>query len=113
MNDFLPLAHGAEGKIWRASFSATSHIKMWDDDDAGVLYDARTGDTHFLDPVAMELLRLLSLSPRSIAAMAETLVSDMSPAFDDRPSLSASLLDRVTRAVQRLQDCGLASSLPA
>ncbi|MGI4848224.1 MAG: HPr-rel-A system PqqD family peptide chaperone [Janthinobacterium lividum] len=49
---------------------------MWDDDSAGVMYDTGTGDTHFLDAMAMEVLRLLSLTARSSSALAAAVATE-------------------------------------
>lgn len=108
----MPLAVAAGEQTWSATFNTSSHIRMWDDDEAGVMYDASTGDTHFLNPVAMELLRLLSISPRTIQEMFTALSPDVSPA-ECQPGIVADLSAALEDALQHLRECGLASTSSA
>jgi PqqD family protein of HPr-rel-A system len=92
--------------IWQPALTGRTRLKMWDDDDTGVLYDVVSGDTHVLDPLAMEVLRLLFDRPSGMADLCRHLQA-LSPELDQ-----ARLPLLVSRVLARLHTHGLISSHP-
>jgi PqqD family protein of HPr-rel-A system len=106
-----PGSHGEDyviqdGVIWQPALTGRTRLKMWDDDDTGVLYDVVSGDTHVLDPLAMEVLRLLFDRASGIVDLCRQLQA-LSPELD-----RARLPLLVSRVLARLHTHGLISSHP-
>ena len=55
-------------------------IFAWNTEECDVVYNAQSGDTHLLDRVAVELLQLIMVSPRSteqlVVAIGDLLVPE-------------------------------------
>ena len=91
MSDKMQWARSAEGRF---------AVKQWD--DGAVVYDIIAGDTHVVEPLVMELLRLLELrSPRTIAELTAELV----PLLPEESEVAIS--DATSGAISRLSEIGL------
>lgn len=80
---------------WQLLRPAALRVREWD--DAGVIYDAASGNTHLLDALALELVDLLRLHSWDLDSLV-TELSDALPceAAEARPLLSAKL-DQLVR----------------
>ncbi|MGN6829525.1 HPr-rel-A system PqqD family peptide chaperone [Paucibacter sp. M5-1] len=75
--------------------------RYWDGDIGGVVFDQASGDTHFLDALAFELLELADSQPLEVEPLSRLL-------FDDAPSLQDGEAEfRVHSALRHLQALGL------
>ena len=90
-------------KLWSPRFSDGTHIRMWDDDDCGIVYDALSGDTHLLQPLALELMHCLLAAPSDAAGLARAVGGLLT---DDA---QAEMLAMIEASLARLQDIGLAA----
>ena len=75
------------------------HWKVWDDEF--VIFDEGSGDTHLLDPLAAELVKVLQESPGHVPALARRLVARLDLELD------ADLTGRVRELVDRFVAIGL------
>ena len=76
--------------------------KEWEG-DAAVVYNIASGDTHVVDSLAMELLRMLAQDSR---ASAESMLSEL------RAIYGGEVPARVERSLGRLQELGLVAAWP-
>ena len=85
---------------WSRSDPARFRVKDCDDDGA-VVYDTIAGDTHVVDPLAMELIHMLTESaPRTATA----LVAGVAPLFDGETGAAiAAAVDEGLAQLQRLE----------
>ena len=84
---------------WRAPSSARLHWRSWDDEF--VLYSSGSGDTHLLDPVAAEALRILEIESVSLFELVELVGRSLGIEPDDE---LASYLEQL---IYRLEKLGL------
>ena len=84
---------------WRLAEGCRLHWKVWDDEFA--IFDEGSGDTHLLDPLAAEVLKVLEESPGEISGLARRIVArlDLAPDSD--------LTERVRELVERFVALGL------
>ena len=75
------------------------HWKAWDDEF--VIFDEGSGDTHLLDPLAAEFLKVLEESPGEVPSLACRLGARLDLARD------ADLTGRVRELVERFVAVGL------
>jgi PqqD family protein of HPr-rel-A system len=75
------------------------HWKAWDDEF--VIFDEGSGDTHLLDPLAAEFLKVLEESPGEVPGLARRLGARLDLARD------ADLTRRVRELVERFVAVGL------
>lgn len=54
----LPAQAAVAGERWCLRRAGALHIKTWDEDES-VVYDAVSGDTHLVDPLALVILQEL------------------------------------------------------
>lgn len=77
--------------------------RVWDGEDAAVVYDARSGDTHLVETPGLELLQRLAQSP----CTRDVLMQELGGLFvDDDPLTIAQCVDAT---LTRLQAVGLVS----
>ena len=84
---------------WRLAEGCRLHWKVWDDEF--VIFDEGSGDTHLLDPLAAEVLKVLEESPGEVSGLARRIVArlDLAPDSD--------LTERVRELVERFVALGL------
>jgi PqqD family protein of HPr-rel-A system len=75
------------------------HWKAWGDEF--VIFDEGSGDTHLLDPLAAEFLKVLEESPADVPGLARRLGARLDLASD------ADLTGRVRELVERFVAVGL------
>ena len=65
---------------WRLIRADALHAREWD--DAGVVYDAASGNTHLIDALGLELLDLLRLRPWRLKELVAELHAHLPQALD-------------------------------
>jgi PqqD family protein of HPr-rel-A system len=92
--------------VWTSLAKERLHFRMWDDDDFSIVYNAGNGDTHRLDPLTFEVLRLLQAAPSSSDGLVQACQALIVAQDHDRTAqfVEASLL--------KLQDIGLVHRAP-
>ena len=92
---------------WFPVSQAQFDIRSWDGEDHAVVYVVANGDTHLLDSLALELLRLIQVSPGSKERLADRFAELLpSEAYD-------TVLTYVEATLHRLLDVGLVSRMPS
>lgn len=86
---------------WHCPGSDQWRVAAWPDGDETVLFDARSGQTHFLAPLATAVLEFLAAAPNTGQSVFDSL-SDRVGA-DELVALGEQLAD----AVRRLEAAGL------
>jgi PqqD family protein of HPr-rel-A system len=94
----FPVIHAPR---WRAPHSLLPWIRQWDDEVLSVVYHPLNGDTHLLDPLPAELLRLLTDKPYTTLE----LLADLSDVFADVDPQQA--VDLLERSLATLREMGL------
>jgi PqqD family protein of HPr-rel-A system len=89
----IPSASSEISGPWQLAEGCRLHWKAWDDEF--VIFDEGSGDTHLLDPLAAEVLKLLEQSPGDVADLARRTVARLDLAPD--PDLAARVLELVRR----------------
>ncbi len=93
--------------LWSYRVAERLRFKQWDAEEGAVAYDVANGDTHVVEPLAMELLHVLrESSPRA----AQSLVDEMLIVFEGEPATRVA--EAVAASLSRLQQLGLAASAP-
>lgn len=91
---------------WSCAASERFRIRSWSGDE-GVVYDTLSGDTHLLEPLALELLHCLdSAPPRS----ARALLGDLADSVGDDGLESA--LHAVEQSLESMRRVGLVIAYP-
>ena len=86
------------------TFRLTDRLRCKDwEGDAAVVYDIASGDTHVVDALAMELLRMLA---QDAQASAESFLSEL------RAIYGGEVPARVERSLGQLQELGLMAARP-
>ncbi|MFG6467369.1 HPr-rel-A system PqqD family peptide chaperone [Roseateles sp. BYS87W] len=82
---------------WQLNRPHDMHVREWE--DGGVIYDAISGNTHLLDPLALELLDLLRQRPWSVPELVTDLQHSLPDdvAVGEMPSLLTAKLEQLTR----------------
>jgi PqqD family protein of HPr-rel-A system len=94
------LAH-AEPAFWHAPHGRTLLVRQWDEEVLCVVYHPLNGDTHLLDALPAELLRLLTDKP----CTTPELLADLSDVFADVDAQQAA--DLLERSLATLREMGL------
>lgn len=94
------------GPCWRVTRPADLHIREWD--EAGVVYDAGSGDTHLLDPLALELLSLLSTHDWTLDALTDEMAEVLPEGVDQEQAR-----DWIFGKLRRLEHLSLISGRAA
>ncbi len=81
---------------WQRSLPARFRHASWHDEVSGNVFDLRSGSTHCLSPLALELLDLLTDGPRGVADLAAEL-SDIFHSLDDASSSVRAELSKMQR----------------
>jgi PqqD family protein of HPr-rel-A system len=76
-------------------------IQAWADDDAAVVYNTLSGETHLIESLGGELLRLIEARPRTSDALATELVALFSDADH------AQIVQYIEATLVQLQAIGL------
>lgn len=85
----------SNGKLW---------FRAWCDDDFSVVYNELSGDTHLVDALGLEVLRLLTVSTLTF----EALILRLSELYiEDASDESSKLEDALNASLFQLQDAGL------
>ena len=87
--------------LWYPVSDDSFHFRSWDDDGFAVVYIVDNGDTHLIESMALELLRLIQVSPRTAESMATSLADIFSSEEYD------AILDSVNLTLFKLLDVGL------
>ena len=84
---------------WRLIRADALRVREWD--DAGVIYDAASGNTHLVDALGLELLDLLRQRPWAldelVAELRDTLPENLPLDADAVPRLLNAKLDQLVR----------------
>ena len=88
---------------WQKTQPARFRHAGWRDEVSGNVYDLRSGNTHCLSPLALELLDLLTEGRRGVAELA-TELRDVFHSLDDASS-------RVQAELNQMQKIGLIENL--
>lgn len=86
---------------WRCPGSDRWRLANWPDGDETVLFDERSGQTHFLAPLATAVLDLLSVEPRT----GKSLFDALSGLVEDDELVA--LKEQLEDVVRRLEAAGL------
>jgi PqqD family protein of HPr-rel-A system len=87
--------------LWSLVSPAQIYIRAWENEDAAVVYDARSGDTHLIEPLALEVLRFLKNEPGTAESLSIKLISLY--AQEDH----GSIIDLIPAILQDMRDVGL------
>lgn len=87
--------------MWSLVSPAQLYIRAWEGEDTAVVYDARSGDTHLIEALALEVLHLLKDQPSSTEALSLKLISLY--AQDDH----VSIIDLIPTILRDMRDVGL------
>lgn len=99
-------ADTAAPALWSAQRDPALQVRGWDDEDSGIAFDERSGDTFVLTPLAMELLAVLAESgPLPGDALVERLASGLAP------PLPTTLARDADTELQRLHARGLVARI--
>jgi len=74
-------------------------FKNWN--DGVVVFNVRSGNTHLLNPVTVQILKILTEQPRDVAQIAERLATENDTSVDDE------LLAELEKALLQLDELGL------
>ena len=80
----------------------------WEDEEFAVVYVPASGDTHMIELLALELLRLIQADP---SRTSEQLAASLAVLLETE--LSVSLHESVDAALQKLADVGLITCSPS
>ena len=87
--------------LWSCVSEDSFCFRIWDKDEFAVVYIVANGDTHLVDLLALELLRLIQISPRTAESLALSL-TEFNPGEEDDMALQS-----VEETLLRLLDVGL------
>lgn len=87
--------------MWSKVSSESLLFKEWDDDSSCVVFDPGCGDTHLLEPLASEILRLIDRAPCS----SELLAEHLGPLLEDVEP--ANVIDLIDSCMATLEGAGL------
>lgn len=76
-------------------------IKSWPDDDLAVAYNRVNGDTHVLEPLALELISSCTERPQTVAMLTADLAADLAPMSHEE------IAQRVSQTLEQLGELGL------
>lgn len=93
--------------LWSLASPAQLCIRVWEDDETAVVYDARSGDTHLIEPLGLAILSLLRDEPHNIASINLQLTSLYAP--EDH----VSIFDLIPTVLRDMHDVGLIVEIPA
>lgn len=83
---------------WRLRNEAALHWHTWDDEEF-LVYDETTGDTHLVNRITREALRLLALAPQNAADLSRGVADALqfAPGIEFQPNIERLLvhLDRL------------------
>lgn len=85
---------------WRLIRADALHVREWD--DAGVVYDAASGNTHLIDAFGLELLDLLRQRPWCLTELVVELQADLPDALDLDAQAASTLLGGKLEQLVRL-----------
>ena len=88
---------------WIAFSLGCLHVESWDGHDTAMVYEPRSGNTHLLDALPLELLHVLQKAPRTV----EQLAAEFSDLIETGHEGAASTL--LLQCLHRLQDMNLVS----
>lgn len=91
---------------WRVCDEARGRVKAWDGENSAVFYSVRTGDTHLIDALAVELYELLSPKPMSEPEILQALADVVAPGCDTEAARE------LHEHLLRLQSFGLLRETP-
>ncbi len=92
---------------WSSAGRERFLVRSWSGDE-GVAYDMLSGDTHLLEPLALELLQRLEPDvPRSARALLDSLADII---VDDGPE---SALTAIEQSLESMRRVGLVVATPA
>lgn len=87
--------------LWHVADEARGCVKSWDDEGCGVFYSVRSGDTHLIDALAVELHDLLIAKPMDESALLQALDDVIVPGGE------AAAAAELREHLRRLQGFGL------
>lgn len=93
--------------VWSLVGPENFLLRAWSGEDAAVVHDIRSGDTHLIESPGPELLELLAQSPATAGALTCKLEGLF---MDDDPATIAQWVDGT---LLRLQSVGLISDTPS
>lgn len=93
--------------LWSLASPAQLFIRVWEDDETAVAYDARSGDTHLIEPLGLEVLSLLRDEPNTIESINLQLASLYAP--EDH----VSVFDLIPTILRDMHDVGLIVEITA
>lgn len=85
--------------MWRLSVASPLPLRVWDGEV--VVYNPLSGDTHLLDVLTGELLRVIMTGPAAVASLRRSAAQFLDVADDDR------LGQHVGQALAALDELGL------
>ncbi|MES2236930.1 MAG: HPr-rel-A system PqqD family peptide chaperone [Pseudomonadota bacterium] len=92
--------------LWLSSPAEQLKLKSWDTEDGlAVAYNVRTGDTHLIEDMALQLLGLIRLSPLSVEALAQQLANFFVEHDDEI------IQEYVFASLMQLKDIGLVTDV--
>ena len=99
MNDFGMAQAGVRRVVWRLSVAPPLPLRVWEGE--AVVYNPLSGDTHFLDVLTGELLRVIMAGPATVATLRQAAATFLEVTDDER------LGGHVGQALAALDELGL------
>ena len=87
--------------MWSIEPQQALRIKTWDDDDASIVYNTLSGETHLIEPPGADVLGLLARAPRT----SEALATELADLFADTGH--ARIVEFMEATLVQLQAIGL------
>ncbi len=95
----------SEPAYWHAPYGRTLLVRQWEEEALCVVYHPLNGDTHLLDALPAELLRLLT----DKAYTTPELLADLCDVFADVDAQQAA--DSLERSLATLREMGLVQAI--
>lgn len=97
---------GDESRLWTG---LPEELLLWEQfGDECVVYNRRSGETHFLNVTAAEVLRMLQGGPATLPAVAAQIRDLFDVETEDEPAL----IQHISRVIQEFDHAGLICPFP-
>jgi len=93
--------------LWYTRSGDPVSLKHWDGESTSLAFDAESGETHLLEPLSFEILRLVDASS---PCSHEYLVKELTPLIDSEKPVDVGAL--IDSCLKKLESTGLVKQQP-